>query len=388
MASTVDTSVKFALSSMPGASVINGQASSRIAAIKAFAVTGWGLKAVDGAATISGGKCRLPFGSGASAALVNSVIQVSGATPAGLNGEQKVTAVSSGWVEFATALPDGPVTGTVSFKMAPLGWEEVFSKPNVSVFRPTDPRSSRPYLRVDDSNAAYVVVQMYESMTDVDTGYNGSPVRYWPGRSSASASGVSWALVGDSRGLYYCVSPSASSAADYAWNTGIWYFGDCNSARSGDAYPAVLMGDKNTSGNDGFLFVSTASLSYVMRIAAGIGASALTDIRPDASFGSVSGADTTMGPFPSRAGQALVLSPISVADGGTFSIAGPRGRIPGAWYCPQSGVLTVLGAAPGQLPGSGDYAGKTMLTLGVGPGISSAPNGVGFIDITGPWRMP
>ena len=87
MASPVDTSVKFALSSMTGAPVISGQAGSRISAIKAFAVTGWGVKTVDAGGSISAGKCRLPFSSGASAAIVNSVIQVSGATPGGLNGD-------------------------------------------------------------------------------------------------------------------------------------------------------------------------------------------------------------------------------------------------------------------------------------------------------------
>ena len=117
---------------MAGASTINGVAGSRIAAIKAFAVTGFGVKSVDAGGTISGGKCRLPFSSGASAAVINSVILVAGATPAGLNGEQKVTSVSSTWVEFATALPDGAVTGAgISFRIAPLGWEEVYFKTNV-----------------------------------------------------------------------------------------------------------------------------------------------------------------------------------------------------------------------------------------------------------------
>jgi hypothetical protein len=65
-----------------------------------------------------------------------------------LNGEQRVTAVANGWVEFKTDLPDGAVTGSISFKMAPLGWEKVFSKTNVSVFRQTDPRGTRMFYRV------------------------------------------------------------------------------------------------------------------------------------------------------------------------------------------------------------------------------------------------
>ena len=390
MASPVDTSVKFAHSTMAGASTINGVAGSRIAAIKAFAVTGFGVKTVDAGGTISGGKCRLPFSSGASAAVINSVILVAGATPAGLNGEQKVTSVSSSWVEFATALPDGAVTGTVSFKMAPLGWEEVFSKTNVSVFRPTDPASSRPYLRIDDSNATYAIVQMYESMTDVDTGVNGTPARYWAGRSAASASAVSWTLVGDSRGIYVGIAPSTANASDFtASATMVSYFGDVVSDRSGDAYPALLTGctSSNYTSNDGFVFFGNTTGALIMRIAAGIGGATSTNISATGSSGSaLSGADGFTGPFPSRAAQALFLSPIMVADGGTFSVVGRRGLMPGIRHCPQSGLSSVYTGAPQQIPGTGDYQGKTMLTLGVGTGVNIPSTGVGFVDVTGPWR--
>ena len=389
MASTVDTSVKFALSSMTGAPVISGQAGSRISAIKAFAVTGWGVKTVDAGGTISAGKCRLPFSSGASAAIVNSVILVSGATPGGLNGEQKITAVSSTWVEFATALPDGAVTGSVTFKMAPLGWEEVFTKTNVSVFRPTDLQSSRPYIRIDDSNATYAIVQMYESMTDVDTGINGTPARYWLGRSSASANAVSWTGAGDSRGMYIGVAPYATSATDFTYGQSVWYVGDIISDRKPDAYPAMLMSNGSTSmSQDGVLFYGVVSNSYLMRIAAGIGVASTTTVQSMISGGNVvSGGDSSWGAFPSRAAQALFVVPILVGDGGTLAGTGRRGQMPGARYCPQSGVQPTYGSVPAQIPGTDELLGKTLLTVAVGSSMSSAANGLGFIDVTGPWRL-
>lgn len=388
MASPVDTSVKFALSNMAGAPLINGQAGTRLAAIKAFAVTGFGVKAVDAGGTISGGKCRLPFSSGASAAVVNGVILVTGATPAALNGEQKVTAVSTAWVEFATALPDGAVTGAgISFKMAPLGWEEVYTKTNVSVFRPTDPASSRPYFRIDDSNALYVIVQMYESMTDVDTGFNPSPARYWNARSAASANGVSWTLVGDARGMFVCIAPYSANPSEF-FTTNIWYVGDQISDRSGDAYSGMCMGNTTNAVNsvDGVLFQG-ATTGFVMRIAAGLGGPVAASIINGVFSGGVSGNDALMGAFPSRAANALFLAPVYVADGGTFAVTGRRGRLPGALYCPQSGLLGVYGAAPTQVAGSGDYAGKTLLALSFGNNGAGQPNGMAFFDLNGPWRV-
>ena len=191
MASIVDTSVKHAYSSMTGAPVISGTAGTLIAALDAFLVTGWGAKTVD-SATISGGVCRLNFASGKSSAEAEAVIVVSGATPAGLNGEQKVTAVSNTWVEFKTNLPDGAVTGSLSLKMAPLGWEKVFTGTNKAVYRPTDPASTRTYYRVDDTNAIFARLQMYESMTDVDNGIAAAPLTvaggyYWYKRNEVSA---------------------------------------------------------------------------------------------------------------------------------------------------------------------------------------------------------
>jgi len=191
---------------MTGAPAIGGTVGSLIGALDAFLVNGWGAKAVD-SAVISNGICRLNFASGVSAARQEVVILVSGASPASLNGEQKVTAVANGWVEFKTALPDGVATGSISFRLAPLGWEKVFSKTNVAVYRPTDPASTRPYIRVDDTGATFARVQMYESMTDVDTGTGVTPSAaggwYWHKWNTAAATATYWLLIGDSRGFYF-----------------------------------------------------------------------------------------------------------------------------------------------------------------------------------------
>lgn len=389
MASVVDTSVKHAYSSMAGAPVINGTAGSLIAALDAFLVTGWGSKAVD-SGVISAGVCRLKFASGKSAAEFSAVILVAGAASAGLNGEQRVTAVSSSWVEFKTSLPDGPVAGSVSFKMASVGWEKVFSKTNVAVYRPTDPSSTRTYYRVDDSNALYARVQMYEAMTDVDSGIGVAPLTvaggyYWHKRVSGVAS-TYWGLVGDARGFYALLYPASTSAATNANTAGVsHYAGDLQSYRSGDAWGCVLTG-VDTSGSIssvGCVFCASGSVGMtIKRLSHGIGGAVQANRRV---FGgsAISGADAYLGAFPSLVDNSLRLVPILMTEGSNLA---PRGEMPGAYHCPQTGVLAAMGWDIVITSGEGSFAGKQLLGAHVGsPG--SANQGVGFFDIVGPWRV-
>lgn len=400
MASPVDTSVKFVYADMSGSPVLNGVAGSLLAVLDAFLVTGFGLKSVD-TATISAGTCRLNFSSGVSAVDKNAVILLSGATPAGLNGEQKVTNFSTAWVEFKTDLPDGAVTGSVSFKMASLGWEKVFAKTNVSVYRPVDPASTRPYLRVDDTGTTFARVMMYESMTDVDTGFNPAPAAsvaaggyYWWKRSTAGAPGVQYALAGDNRGVYVMPMPSqpAGSMGQYGFNA--CYFGDLKNYRSGDAYCGVITGGNNSAnstGNSsvyGNVFVPEPDTTRtVMRRANGIGTSQPCD--RTAYGATVSGSNGVLGPAPAASDNGLYMTPIILADGGTFANNGPRGELPGALCSIQTRLSSLVGAGVGQLDGTGVYAGKTLLRVQVDTRIDStvASPGTGFFDITGPWRQ-
>lgn len=391
MASIVDTSVKHAYSSMAGAPVINGTAGSLITALDAFLVTGWGAKAVD-SAVISNGVCRLIFASGKSAAETHSVIKVFGATPAGLNGDQRVTAVASNWVEFKTDLPDGPLTGSITFKIAPLGWEKVFSNTNVAVYRSTDPAGTRAYYRVDDTDALFARVQMYESMTDVDTGIAAAPATpaagfYWHKRSAAGAGGVYWVLLGDSRAFYLSVAPNAGSGVPTSNSLGLCthFAGDINSYRSGDAWSAALTGALSATYSDlaGDVFVTATVAGIVLqRMSMGIGG--VQQVGRYVAGAGISGADSTMGLFPSRADNGLRLTPIVLPDG-VMGVSGPRGELPGGYHCPQAGLVAVFGSDVRLTAGTGVFAGKQLLSVGCGS-LTAAATGCGVFDATGPWR--
>lgn len=391
---TVSTSVKWAVSSMNGAPTLNGTAGSLIAVLDAFLVNGFGTKAVD-SAQVTDGICRIAI-TGASAALDHSVIQLAGITGSGatLNGLQRVKTAAAGYVEFACDLPDGPLTGTITFKIAPLGWEKVFSKTNVAVYRSADITGTRAYYRVDDTNALYARVQMYETMSDVDAGVAAAPAIpaggfYWHKRQAASASGAYWVLSGDSRTLHLGISPNSSSAPETAAGIGLGTcsMGDLRSYRSGDAWCAALTGSATNTYSDlsGDLFSSSVATGMcVQRQSSAIGGHYRTARFPASGSSATSGADATFGAFPSRADNGLRLSPIMLADG-VMSAFGPRGELRGAFHIPQTAVSVTLGSDALLLDGRGPFLGRKLLTYGCGS-TSSAATGCGCIDVTGPWE--
>ena len=392
---TVSTAVKWAVSSMTGAPTLNGTAGSLIAVLDAFLVNGFGTKAVD-SAQVTSGVCRLAI-TGGSAAQDHCVIQLAGVTGdgLGLNGLQRVKAATASYVEFACDLPDGTLTGTITFKIAPLGWEKVFSKTNVAVYRPLDPSGSRPFVRVDDTNALFARVMAYEHMSDVDTGLGLMPLSatvsggyYWHKRQAAAATGVFWALIGDSRGFYICPAPASTTTAATAAGYAVipQYVGDANSYRSGDAWGVVLTGALSAtySAVDGDVMQSGAAGGRsLMRASHGIGG-AIPCTREVWGATGVSGLAGGLGPFPSRVDNGLRLSPIVLSDG-VMGADGPRGELPGAYHCPQTGVAANL-AMGSVRDGEGVFAGRKLLVLHCGSPAASSGQGAGFFDITGPWR--
>lgn len=393
---TVSTAVKWAVSSMTGAPTLNGTAGSMIALLDAFLVNGFGTKAVD-SAQVTSGVCRMAI-TGGSAAQDHCVIQLAGVTGSGvaLNGLQRVKTAAASYVEFLCDLPDGPLTGTITFKIAPLGWEKVFSKTNVAVYRSTDPAGTRAYYRVDDTNALYARVTMYESMSDVDTGVGAAPSPsvisggyYWHKRSAAAATGVYWALIGDSRAFYPLVATNAASAAAQSSGYGLVsaFAGDIASFRSGDAWSAAVAGAPSASYSDlngcAFSFAGSAGMT-LQRLSAGVGGAVQVTRSVWGSAGSVSGNDASMGPYPSRADNGLRLSPIVLSDG-AMTTYGPRGTLPGAYHCMQTAVQAAMGSDVRLIQGQGPLAGRYLLAFGCGQAAGAAV-GCGFIDITGPWR--
>lgn len=397
MASPVDTSVKFFTDEMVGASVLSGTAGALISVLDSCLVTGFGVRSAT-SLVVSGGIATLTFTGGTHAAQPQSVIQVSGVTDlTDLNGEQKVLTASSSAITFATALPDGTASGTISFKMAPLGWTKVYSGTNKAVYKPSAPEASSALLRVDDTGTTSARVRMYETMTDVDTGTNPSPPDsrisggvYWWKSITASAGAVRWTLVGDGRNFYFAPVPF-SGGGPTIWAATVHTFGDLRPYKSGDPYCACLVGDTaapNSSNATGNVFTVSGSgeSTTLLRAHHGIGLSVSATRRSMVSGGN-SGADSTFGPFPSPANNGLFLSEIVVSQG-AMSNNGPRGIAPGALYVPQGSTNNGLFGRGAIVDGTGAFSGRKIFNVPQsGSSLSTTSSDfAAFFDITGPWR--
>ena len=393
MASIVDTSVKHFYNSMRGAPVLNGVAGSLIALLDACLVTGWGLKAVD-SASVSAGVCRLNFASGKSAAEADTVIVLSGATPAGLNGEQKVTAISSTWVEFATALPDGAVTGSLSFKMAPAGWTKAFTGTNLAAYQSPNAQSTKMFVRVDDTNTTSCRLRGYETMTDINSGGGLFPLDSqivgaagggWMNKSdSADTRPVNWRIVANSRAVYISVVGSSSSADRYEAGRTI-FIGDFQAAKpSGDAYAFAIGCAPTDSFSEigGTCDQAGSTYQFAPRSFSGLGSSIGLDSRAEVGQNTTSGLDNFFGSFPSVIDGGLRLSRRLMLQSAVV-----RGVLPGLYTVPQTGVG--LSIAPlTKIAGEDALAGRKLLAIGCGATRAPYPSaslGISFIDVTGPW---
>lgn len=396
MTSVVDTSVKFMRYATPGVPTLNGQAGSLISVLDAFLVTGYGLTTAS-SLVVADGVATLGY-TGTMPAEVDSVIQVAGSSIDALNGEQKVTSKTGAAISFATAAANGTASGTITFRLAPAGWQKVFAGTNKAVYRSLSPEGYGMLLRVDDSGSISARVVGYESMSDVDTGSGAFPTSaqvagggYWLKSTVASAAASGYVLVADSRFLLAHLMPAVSGNAAHVLGA-TRGFGDTLALRpSGDAFAAVLnystLSSVNASDSS---FDSGGALQCAMpRSYTGLGSGVLHARAPlMGQQAGQSGSDPSFGAFPSLIDGSLLLSRMCLV-----SAAGqpPRSIVPGGYYSPQSqlGVSFVSGD---RVPGRGELAGRSLMalnTVNTGSGFSAVPgasHGAFFVDITGPWR--
>lgn len=390
MASPVDTSVKHFLSTMVGAPVLNGVAGSMIAVLDAYLVTGFDIKAAT-TLVVAAGVATLSF-SGSHSATVDSVILVSGVGGGlmALNGEQKVTAIAAGQIKFATAAADGTAAGSIAFKMAPAGWEKPFFGTNLAVYRSQDVLGTRMYVRVDDTGTTACRVVGYETMIDANTGSAPFPAAAqisgggsWPKSGSTDATARPWVLVADGRKFYLHVCPTGLGGATFG-------FGDDLAARpGGDPYACSLSVSFQyflANMNQGAFDTPAVQSVALPRNYTGLGSSSLHAAYPfTGNAGYLSGADGTLGAFPSEVDGSLRLAPRFLAIPGKA----PRSNLPGLYHVPQAEAFSTFKRGD-IIPGTGALTGRKLMAVNTTTALTASPTtantGVSFIDITGPWR--
>lgn len=404
MTSPVDTSVKHFSSVMTGAPVLNGTAGSLVALLDACLKDGFDTKTLT-SLIVAGGVATALY-TGTHSALVDAVVLIAGVTGgpsgwAGMNGEQKITSKPGATsVTFATALPDGAYTGTITMKMAPAGWLKPFAATNFGVYKSANIASTGMCLRVDDSATTVARVVGYESMSDVNTGVGPFPTAaqisgggYWPKSSLASATAAGWFIVADDRAflIHFVAGLPSSPVCVHGTTRG---FGDAITLKpGGDPYACFLNYSVNSTSTSAFEISLDSSQSPLQtafpRGYVGVGSAVLHACMPYTGSNSHSGADSSsLGPFPSQVDGSLKLSRRFFAS--QTSGQPPRADCPGLLSVPQSLAFDVF-RMNDRVAGGGLFAGRNLVALNTaGTSLTTTPTntnaGAAFVDITGPWR--
>lgn len=388
------TTVKFIHSAMPGAPVLSGQAGALIAVLDACLVNGFGTGTVD-SLVVAGGVATVTRGAGHPFE-ADAIAEIAGATVTGgsVNGAQRVLSATSSAYTFAAAgIPDQTATGTITHKVAALGWAKTFSATNLAAYKPTDLAATGCLLRVDDTGTTNARVVGYESMSDVNTGAGPFPTAtqisgggFWGKSATADATARPWMLVGDSRGFYLAVMWLGSTSF------GTQCFGDFLSYKSPDPYGCAL--SCPNSSQLGFspgtsqltdlahIHLTTTQYQYAARGVSGTG-QAVSMVRaafmplflasPEAFSGATANTSVV---YPNLADNGLYLSQMVLAEISPTRVL--RGAHPGAYFCPQTIGPSVF-AHRQRVTGINNLPGRTLAAV-------NHSTGVMFIDITGPWR--
>lgn len=381
---------------MSGAPTLNGVAGSLIAVLDACLVDGFGLKTAD-SVTVSGGIATATFSTGHSFE-PDVIALVSGATPAGLDGEKTVLTTSTNTITFdAAGIADGTATGTITFKIAPAGWAKAFAGTNLAAYRSTDPTCTRMFLRVDDTNANNARVVCYESMTDVNTGTAPFPTSgqisgggYWGKANDTSATARVWTLIADAKTFWLHMHTVASSAAGMSGS--IWGFGDFESYKSSDPYACKINAVSSAAHTQSSGLQPAAEFlpnlpnhtgDYAARSFTGLGGSSALSRAAEGflSGGGTAGALTnTFAPiYPNGPNNGLVLVRKVLIETGVAL----RGVTRGILY-PVQNCHSFFNWRD-KIEGQGSYAGRKLLAVKCGSPAGSGSQGVVFFDITGPW---
>ena len=393
----VSTSVKYFHSAMPGAPVLNGTAGSLIAVLDACLVNGFGLKTAT-SVVVASNIATVTISGGVGAFEADCVVTVSGATPAGLNGDKRVIAVTATTLTFdATGIAAGTATGTITVKLTPAGWAKSFSGTNLAVYRSNDVLSTRMFLRVDDTGTVNARVVGYDSMSDVSTGTGIFPTdlqvsggNYWPKSNEVNDTYRTWTVVADSKTFYIYVHTRADALGV---NGTVHGFGDFTSLKSGDAYSAFVSGSNwegvayDQSSWEGFGMQYSAINNYYIyspRSITGIGSSVgcykfWESYATTTEVVSGAGGLQTTPTYPNLADNSLLLTRSVVVEPSVCL----RGYMRGFLNTPQN--CNSAFSWRDKIVGVGTYAGKKLLAVKCGISAGHESRGVLFFDITGPW---
>jgi hypothetical protein len=340
------------------------------ALIRACLVAGYGNIAIDGITVTS---------EVATATITNNVlevgtvIEITGATPAELNAEWKITAADNGSITFATpGIADVTATGTIGASIPAAGWEEPYPESgNYACFRALS--GVRQFYRIDDNqaDADVTLLTMFDSMSDAQTGIGGDGSVYF-GKKPNTSGQSDWVFVADEKTCYVCLE-SIYGLVPHG-------FGDFFSYIAEDPGKSFVSGHMSSAAMTTDLGAAMqSSTSYPLRILRtfdGIPGSGY--MHPGMSDGAALGALNGSTYFPALApGVAYAVMPGYIREGGDDYRH--RGILRGTYY--------PLAYKPKNHRETFDYNNKLFIAINCGGDDSSdAFQGQIWFDVAGPWE--
>ena len=418
--------VKWMYQGMAGAPVLTNNWGSMTALLDACLVNGFNLQTVT-SITRDGSTATATLTSG-HGFVVDQVVLIGGCDQVEYNGEFTVTAITSNTVSFSVAgEPVSPATtaASITMKVAPLGFEIVFTGTNKRVYRSPNPLSNRHFLRVDDSLptgytttwAKFARATIAEDMSDIDTFVGGrapydpaSPTKnevpsgsgtsmysgwfkwYYARNSYNESSGDngawsrSWVLVGDDRGFFL------TNSSGWGGDKRILHaFTDFDSYKAGDNYASYLIASERYRqvSDTAYSYPSQDAYSaYAQDTTGKVAIRNYTQIGDHCRLGMLSlndGNNQNISnrsgaiPFPNGPDYSLILHPIYLRES---AVGGHlRGTLPGMFWIHQNQPYAHLSFIDNVI----GYTGKKFLIVTMDYASEGNTSGFAF-DVTGPWR--
>lgn len=392
----------------PGAPVLNGVAGSLASVLRACLQNGYNVQSPT-SVVVSAGVATATFAS-AHGYSVNRVILAAGASTGAINGKKRVLSITTNALTFdATGVADGPVSGTITTKMAPLGFTEIFTGTNLAAFKSDDVAGqSRSVLRIDDTTTTYARVISYESMADINAGTGPMPTAtqlsdgaYIVKSTTEGATARPWILVGDGRLFYLWTYPGSSGG-----RMSLFWWGEVVSFRPGDAFCTSIGGYSSGSSGGNYdpgLWLCGRSSAYVnpgatlssinAEAAVHIMQRGVDQITPSVLSFALSATEVCVGSssvlfsgsalslaYPSLVTSGLMLFPIFCRSSSVWR-ADLRGNLPGVFHSPHD--LSSMYRT--EVSGVASAPGRAFLVVPLSNNSGSDVGAVA-IDMIGPWR--
>jgi hypothetical protein len=347
-------------SDFPGAPVLNGTGGSLIAVLDACLVQGFGQVTASSLAVASEvATLTVNAGHGfsdiyAGAAPIDTLIEISGATPSGLNGIKIIASIPSSTVlTFAApGIGDGAATGTIVAQRPPAGWTKAYSATNKAAYVATAVGATGGYLQVDDSGpGAYTYrearIRGYGAMTSATDGTEPFPTiaqassgRIVRKSSTLDATARSWKLLASDRFFAF----SALYSPSYAYGD-LVLFGDLKNPRAeNDAYHCIIFGCLSESGTGNY--PNNSAQAIMVLGAYNSPSSAMMYIRRNhlgnLASGPIAAALTGANHITTMFGAAGLASPLAVNAGYRYfpltvwSDSQDRGELPFLFHLPHT----------------------------------------------------